>query len=47
MEKINTKTRLKMCWWLRKTSPEQLRSGFNLELYLRILEIRRYGKGII
>ena len=36
-----------MCWWLRKTSPEQLRSGFNLELYLRILEIRRYGKGII
>jgi hypothetical protein len=43
MEKINTKTRLKMCWWLRKTSSEQIRSGFNLELYLRIINAKKYA----
>ena len=35
-----------MCWWLRKTSPEQIRSGFNLELYLKILEIKRKRYGL-
>jgi hypothetical protein len=47
MEKINTKTRLKMCWWLRKSIPEQIRGGFNLELYLKILNEKRNGKHTI
>jgi hypothetical protein len=35
-----------MCWWLRKSIPEEIRGGFNLELYLRILEVRRVKSGI-